>query len=182
MLTNSHFEQINDRLESGEKWSNGWINRTFISTISSEQWGTYKDSLGNTIDTMLPSKLYALIKACDVAKKKNIHKESSIPTMSNIPIVNKEANFTMKQQGGQQRRNKKGKFYEKRPYSQKHPSREYIVKLKKEFGDNYIECSHCHWLGHTFASCRKCRNKRQFNKPSGNNQCCHQPENQNHQE
>jgi len=96
MLTNSHFEQINDCLESGEKWSNGWINRTFISTISSEQWGTYKDSLGNTIDTMLPSELYALIKACDVAKKKNIHKESSIPTMSNIPVVNKEANFIMK--------------------------------------------------------------------------------------
>ena len=104
---------------------------------------------------MLPSELYALIKARDAAKKENARKESSVAAMSSTPVLNKEANFTMKQRGGQQRRNKqKGKFHENRPYNQKRPSREYVARLKKEFGDNYVECSHCHWPGHTFESNR----------------------------
>jgi len=130
---------------------------------------------------MLPSELYALIKARDAAKKENARKESSIATLPST--LNKEANFTMKQRGGQQWRNKqKGKFHENQPYNQKHPSREYIARLKKEFGNNYVECSYCHWPGHTFESCRKRRNKRKFNNSSGNNQRRRQPENQNHQE
>jgi len=88
-------EQINYHLESREKWSNGWINRTFFGTISSEQWGAYKDGLGNTIDTILPPELYGLIKAPEAAKKENARKESSIATLPST--LNKEANFTIKQ-------------------------------------------------------------------------------------
>jgi len=91
---------------------------------------------------MLPSELYALIKARDAAKEENAHKESSIAMIPSSPVINKEANFTMKH-GSHQRRNKKGKFHENRAYDQRRPSREYVAKLKQEFGDNYIECSHC---------------------------------------
>jgi hypothetical protein len=47
-------EQINYHVKPTEKWSNEWISRTFIGTISSEKWGAYEDSLSESIN-MLPS-------------------------------------------------------------------------------------------------------------------------------
>ena len=64
--------------------------------ISSKQWGTYEESIGNTIDIRLSFELYALTKADDVVKKENMCKEFSIVTMLRTSVVNKEANFALK--------------------------------------------------------------------------------------
>ena len=88
-------EQINYHLKPEEKWSNEHINCTFFGTISSKEWGSYEDGLGESIKTMVPSELYAMIKARDAAKKQNAQKESSI--MSTTTVVNNEANFTKHQ-------------------------------------------------------------------------------------
>jgi len=90
-------EQINYHLDSDEKWSNERINRTFFGTLSIDKWGSYEDGLGTSIKTMMPSELYAMIKARDAAKKQSIQRESS--TIMTTP-VNNEANFTKHHGGG----------------------------------------------------------------------------------
>jgi len=70
----------------------------------------------------------------DAAKKENVRKESSILTS-----INKEANFTSKQQfngegqkGRPQRRGKQATFHGNRPYNETlHPSKEYGAKMKR---------------------------------------------------
>ena len=120
-------EQINYHLQSEEKWSNERINRTFFGTLSIDKWGSYEDGLGESIKTMIPSELYAMIKARDAAKKQSAQKESSIITTT---TVNNEANFTKHQNGGR-RRGKQGKSHRNQPYDQnRRPSREYIAKMK----------------------------------------------------
>ena len=149
-------EQINYHIKSEEKWSNERINRTFFGTLSIDKWGSYEDGLGESIKTMVPSELYAMIKARDAAKKHSAQKESSIITAT---TVNNEANFTKYQNGGR-RRGKQGKSYRNQPYDQnRRPSKEYIAKMKQEHGDDYVECEYCHWPGHTIDSCKKRRNK-----------------------
>src|SRR5438876_1353365 len=154
-------EQINYHLKPEEKWSNERVNRTFFGTISSKEWGSYEDGLGESIKTMVPSELYAMIKARDAAKKQNAQKESSI--MSTTTVVNNEANITKHQGssgGSGRRRGKQGKSHGYQPYDQnKRPSREYIAKMKQEHGDDYVKCRYCHWPGHTIDSCRKRRQK-----------------------
>ena len=115
--------------------------------ISIDQWGAYEDGFGNAIDSMLPSEQYAIVKACDAGKKENARKESSIA----ITII-KQANLTVKPERSQ-RRSKGGRHHGKWPYGQKRPSREYLAKMKQEFGDKYVECGYCHWPGHTIEFC-----------------------------
>jgi len=84
-------ERINYHLKPTEKWSNGRINRAFFGTLNSEQWGAYEDGLAKTVNKMLPSELYAKIKARDTAKLRNKQRDAAT-TMNG----DKEANFTNK--------------------------------------------------------------------------------------
>jgi len=93
-------EQINYHLKPEEKWSNERINRTFFGTLSIDKWGSYEDGLGESIKIMVPSELYAMIKARDAAKKHSVQKESS---MILTTPVNNEANFAKHQSGGRRR-------------------------------------------------------------------------------
>src|SRR5436305_6181647 len=71
-------EQINYHLKPYEKWSNEKINRTFFGTISSDQWDHYEDGLGDSITNMLPSELYAKIKARDTAKRETLKRQMAV--------------------------------------------------------------------------------------------------------
>jgi len=74
------------------------------------------------------------------------------------------------------------------PYNQnKHPSKEYIAKMKQEHGDDNVEYRYCHWPGHRIDSHQKRQNKN--SKPnytprkgwSHVNQRRQNPQYQNHQ-
>jgi transposase InsO family protein len=164
-------EQIQYHLEPKEKWSNERIIRTFFGTLDGEKWGAYEDALGNTITDMLPTDLYARIKARDAAKRQN--EKNATSTINGV----KKANFTnftnhsdlkirigngngngnhqrsIKFRGRGKRNNAKNFGAKDSPY--RRPDKEYIKRMKQQWGDDYIECSHCHFPGHTSDNCRR---------------------------
>jgi hypothetical protein len=171
-------EQINYNLNSDEKWSNERINRTFFGTLDGEKWGAYEDGLGDTIKDMLPTDLYARIKARDAAKRQNQQRSASSATTVN---GRKEANFTTKdgkdlksriggKRGG--RRGKRGnggnKSNDFHPY--RRPDKDYVKRMKQQWGDDYIECGYCHYPGHTSDNCRKRASEKKTNNKGGNSQ------------
>lgn len=147
-------EQIDYNLEPSEKWSKGRNNRTFFGTLNSDQWGAYEDRLGESINAMLPSDLYARIKARNAAKRHNKQRESA-PTISGSKVVN-FTNKDLKSRIGRRARRcgKRGNGGNNgkpnnshRPY--RRPDKEYVKRTKQKWGDDYIECGHCYYPGHT---------------------------------
>jgi hypothetical protein len=164
-------EQINYHLKPAEKWTNERINCTFFGTLDGEKWGAYEDGLSETINDMLPTKLYAWIKARDAAKRQNDKRAAS--------TINggKEANFTSKDGkdlksriGGKhsRRRGKRGnggsKSNDSHPYRRPGPDKDYVKRMKQQWGDDYIDCGHCHYPGHTSDNCRKRASENKSNK------------------
>src|SRR5277367_6522135 len=100
---------------------------------------------------MIPTDLYARIKACDTAKRQN---QLRHPTVSSS--ASKEANYAnkdkdlktriggrrlgrVKRNGGN---NKSENSCHDHPY--RRPDKDYVKRMKQQWGDGYIECSHCH--------------------------------------
>jgi hypothetical protein len=135
-------EQINYNLNSDEKWSNERINRTFFGTLDGEKWGAHEDGLGDTIKDILPTDLYARIKARDAAKRQNQQRSAlAVTTVNN----RKEANFTTKDGkdlksriGGKRsgRRGKRGnggsKSNDSYPYRRPGPDKDYVKRMKQQ--------------------------------------------------
>jgi hypothetical protein len=132
------------------------------------------------ISNILPSELYTKIKARHCRKTQNRQREAS--------TINggKEANFTNKdlrsriddkaprgKRGG--RRSKRGKStYNSHPYDQtRRPDEEYVERMQQQYGEDYIECSHRHYPGHTIKTCRKLqaenKGKTGYNQQRGQN-------------
>jgi hypothetical protein len=168
-------EQINYNLKPGERWSNERINRTFFGTLDSEKWGAYEDGLGDAINVMLPTDLYARIKARDAAKRQN--QQRQVTTVNN---GGKEANYANKDKDLKSRIGRRGRKRGKRgqngnkssdnshhPY--RHPDKDYVKRMKQQWGDDYIECSHCHFPGHTANACRRRSNNNKNSNQRGNN-------------
>jgi gag-polypeptide of LTR copia-type len=140
-------DEINYHTKPSKKWNHERINRTFFGTLDQNQWGAYEDGLGDAINDIPPSELYSRITARDTVRNPK-------PTVA--PPINKQANCSgqnlgsrisgsdNKQRHGGRRGGKRGK-QQFHPYSQKKcPSREYIAKMKQQYGDDYIECRYCH--------------------------------------
>jgi gag-polypeptide of LTR copia-type len=155
-------EQINYQLKADEKWSNERIIRTFFGTLDGEKWGAYEDGLGDSINEMLPTDLYARIKARDAAKRQNEKRATSTinggkeANLTNGDLKSRIGNTnhqrSLKFRGRGKRNNGKNSGKES-PY--RRPDKEYIKRMKQQWGDDYIECSHCHFPGHTSENCRR---------------------------
>jgi hypothetical protein len=164
-------EQINYNLNPAECWSNERINHTFFSTLDSEKWGAYEDGLGDTINRMLPTDLYGRIKARDAAKCQNQQRQATTVNGS------KEANYTNKEKDlklrisdcglGRSKRGNNKSDNSHHPY--RRSDKEYVKRMKQQWGDDYIECSHCHFPGHTANACRRRSNNNKNSNQRGNN-------------
>jgi hypothetical protein len=124
-------DKINSHTKHSEKCYNEQINWTFFWTLDQNQEGTYEDGLGESVNDMPPSELFARIKARDSIG----NPKPTIPTP-----INKEANFCGKtlgsRIGGSDNKGRHGRKYGGNrpkqgfpPYCQnKRPSKEYIAR------------------------------------------------------